>query len=261
MKMGATVTGLAAAMLLCACGCAKPFGFHGSRLQRELARWTDEEVVELTYLWRALGGLPRKYEQGHGRYRDVETWLVTENVNDPQLDVCLRVRPETVGWLTSLHPGLVADGFHLDRQQAWSYKPPPGLRERADELGAQVTRALTSALKERLPGVPVSPGPALSSELYRHVWFAFEPIRPDSPRRLQELLPAAGGPAASVDRPGGRYPVLWLRLGHVFPTLGRSFVLGAALLTEAEAADIPRIVRTALKPLIELDPRHYARPK
>ena len=251
MKMRATATGLATAMLLCACGCAKPFRFHGSRLQRELARWSDEEVVELTYLWRALGRVPRKYRQGHGRYNDVETWLVTENVNDPQLHICLHVRPATVGWLTSLHPGLVADGFHLDHQRAWSYKAPPALRERADRLAPQVMLALTSALKERLPGVPISPGAHRASrELTRGVWFAFEPIRPDNLRRLKDLLPAAG-----------ESTVLSPRWGHVFPTLGRFLVLAATRLTEAEAADIPRIVRTALEPLIELDPRHYAGPK
>jgi len=64
-----------------------------------------------------------------------------------------------------------------------------------------------------------------------------------------------------VDRSQRRYPVLALRIRHVFPTLGKVFFLQGRLLTEQESASLPQLVRTALDPLVKLDPRHTAWPK
>jgi len=254
-------------------GCGRPWQYQGSAIQKTLTTIEDEEIIELTYSWRELlTGVPRQYRHASGGSGDkLVRWLADADAHVPTYHVCVDIsEPVMVGQLTELHRELVTVGFYTlvgapgqPWKRTWTYRAPPGVRQRAEELLPRLLDQLRDQLCNDLPDVAICDGPVVMREHVRAIFVWSVRITPSNTRRWRELVePLPESPDATQPPPGkGReFPVLSPRVWHIFPTLGRVVGLEATIPQEDEPQRIRRAMDKALAPLTELDPRHHVWP-
>ncbi|MBS3734988.1 MAG: hypothetical protein KGY99_08670, partial [Phycisphaerae bacterium] len=130
--------------VLLAGGCGRPWRYRGSKIQRTLAKVQDDEVIELTYIWKHLLSRPPSEFRDDTRYarfrgsdrQGLVHWPDRTDDDDPTYHVCVDVtRPPAVGQMTELHRRLVEAGFApigapgAPWRRTWTYRAPAGVRE------------------------------------------------------------------------------------------------------------------------------------